>query len=81
MTRIRLARHGRKNCPFFKIVVINSKKKRDGEFIEDIGFYNPMIKTENIKDKIKINMERYNYWIELGAQPSEKVFYLSAKLK
>lgn len=69
MVKIRLTRTGRKNAPSYRIIVIDSRAKRDGKYIERIGFYNP---SEN-PDNIVYNEERYNYWISVGAQPTDAV--------
>lgn len=68
-TRIRLARGGRKNAPFYRIVVANSTSPRDGKFIEKVGTYNPLLE----KDRVTINKERVEYWLGTGATPSERV--------
>jgi small subunit ribosomal protein S16 len=67
--RIRLKRIGAKNTPAYRIVVTDSRSPRDGRFIEEIGSYMPT-KPEN---KYKINLERANYWVGVGALPSETV--------
>jgi small subunit ribosomal protein S16 len=67
--RIRLKRIGAKNTPAYRIVVTDSRSPRDGRFIEEIGSYVPT-QREN---KYKINLERANYWIGVGALPSETV--------
>ena len=69
MVRIRLTRTGRKNAPSYRIVVIDSRKKRDGKYIEKIGYYNP---SED-SDKVVYNEERYTYWMSVGAKPSDAV--------
>ena len=69
MVKIRLTRKGRKNAPSYRIVVADSKAKRDGKFIEIIGYYNP---TEN-PDKVVYKEDRYEYWISTGAQPTKTV--------
>lgn len=69
MVKIRLARIGAKNKPAYRIVAIDSKKPRDGKFIEILGFYDP--KTEPAT--IKIKEDRIKYWLSVGAQPSETV--------
>lgn len=69
MTTIRLTRMGRKKKPFYRIVVTDSRKRRDGGWIESIGHYNPMIKENNVS----IDMERFNYWTSVGAQMSDRV--------
>ncbi|MFA7084103.1 MAG: 30S ribosomal protein S16 [Arcobacteraceae bacterium] len=75
MTTIRLTRMGRNKKPFYRIVVTDSRKRRDSGWIESIGYYNPVSEPK----VIKIDEERYNYWIGVGAQPSEKVKKLAAK--
>ena len=67
MVKIRLKRTGKKNAPCYRIVVADSRSPRDGKFIENIGFYNPCQSEE------KVNVERADYWIASGAQPSETV--------
>lgn len=73
MTRIRLQRKGRKNRPFFHILVMNQRTKRDGKFIDHLGTYDPIMKTERRVEKIKIDHDKYKEWIIKGAQPSETV--------
>lgn len=68
--KIRLRRNKKKDSPFYGIVVIDSRKKRDGEYIEKLGWYDPL-KSEY--PKYSIDMERINYWLSVGAQPSERV--------
>ncbi|MBQ4875419.1 MAG: 30S ribosomal protein S16 [Rickettsiaceae bacterium H1] len=70
--KIRLARQGSKKRPFYKIVVANNLAPRDGKFKEKIGTYNPLLAKDN-PERIKINKERFNYWIGVGAQPTERV--------
>jgi small subunit ribosomal protein S16 len=67
--RIRMKRVGAKNAPYFRIVVADSRSPRDGKFIEEIGTYQPLKKGENYK----VDLERANYWISKGAQPSDTV--------
>ncbi len=74
MVRIRLTRAGRKNAPAYRIVVNDRKAKRDGQYIELIGHYNP---TEN-PDKVVLKQDRYDYWLSVGAQPSEAITKLVA---
>lgn len=66
--KIRLARIGKKNAPFARIVAIDSRKKRDGAFLEDLGTYD----VQNSKI-VHFHEERINHWIKLGAQPSDTV--------
>ena len=73
MVKIRLARFGRKKRPFYRIVVTDSRKRRDSGWIESIGYYNPLTEPSTIK----IDLERLNYWLGVGAKMSERV----AKLK
>jgi small subunit ribosomal protein S16 len=75
MTAIRLTRMGRNKKPFYRIVVTDSRKRRDSGWIESIGYYNPISEPK----VLKIDEERYNYWLSVGAQPSEKVKKLAAK--
>ena len=70
MVRIRLRRVGRKKAPAYRIVVADSKSPRDGKFIEIIGQYAPRSSDEQ---KINLNIERANYWLSVGAQPSDTV--------
>ena len=67
--RIRLKRIGAKNNPVFRIVVADSRSPRDGKFIEEIGTYWP----EKRSDNFNIKLERADYWVSKGAQPSETV--------
>ncbi len=66
--KIRLARIGKKNAPFSRIVAIDSRKKRDGAFLEDLGTYDML----NAK-LVHFHADRVEHWIKLGAQPSETV--------
>ncbi len=75
MTVIRLTRMGRKKRPFYRVVVTDSRKRRDGGWIESIGYYNPMKETK----EIKIDEERLNYWISVGAQMSDRVKKITGK--
>lgn len=71
MVTIRLARGGAKKRPFYNIVVADSRHRRDGRFIERIGFYNP-VATGN-EEALRVNRERLAYWQGVGAQLSETV--------
>jgi small subunit ribosomal protein S16 len=75
MTAIRLTRMGRKKRPFYRIVVTDSRKRRDGGWIESIGYYNPMVSENNIK----VDEERLNYWLGVGAQMSSRVKKITGK--
>lgn len=72
-TVIRLTRMGRKKKPFYRIVVTDSRKRRDGGWIEMIGFYNPLSQPKDVK----INAERLAYWKSVGAKMSERVEKIS----
>jgi small subunit ribosomal protein S16 len=74
---IRLRREGAKNRPYYKIVVADSRSPRDGKFIEIIGRYDPKIPGHNSS----LNVERVEYWISKGAQPSDTVRSLIKKNK
>ena len=69
MVRIRLRRVGRKKAPVYRIVVADSQSPRDGKFIEEIGTYHPLKKSDNYT----VNMERADYWLSKGARPSDTV--------
>lgn len=75
MTVIRLTRMGRKKQPFYRIVVTDSRKPRDGGWIEKIGHYNPMVSPA----VINFDEERLNYWIGTGAQMSDRVKKITGK--
>lgn len=67
--RIRLARTGKKNQPSYRIVAADSRTKRDGKVLENLGFYDP--KTE--PPTVRIKRDRFDYWLSVGAQPSDPV--------
>ncbi|BED92461.1 MAG: 30S ribosomal protein S16 [Candidatus Paraimprobicoccus trichonymphae] len=77
MVKIRLKRMGKKKMPFYRVVVADSRSPRDGKFIEEIGYYNPLKNPE----EIKINMEKVNSWVSKGAQSTDRVKYLLNKIK
>lgn len=79
MVTIRLSRGGSKNRPFFNIVVADSRNRRDGRFIERIGFYNPVASGQ--AEALRINQERLAYWQGVGAQVSETVSRLTRAAK
>ncbi|HZF01556.1 MAG TPA: 30S ribosomal protein S16 [Methylomirabilota bacterium] len=74
--KIRMKRVGTKNTPAFRIVVADSRSPRDGKFIEEIGTYNPLKKGDNFS----LKMDRAQYWISKGAQPSDTVASFIKKL-
>jgi small subunit ribosomal protein S16 len=69
MLAIRLMRMGAKKSPSYRVVVKEKLSKRDGAYVENVGFYNP---TRNPAE-VRLDMERVNYWIERGAQPTDTV--------
>ena len=73
--KIRLKRMGAKKNPFYRVVVADSRSPRDGRFIEEIGYYNPMTNPA----EVKIDTEKANKWIADGAQPTETVKALLKK--
>ena len=79
MGTIRLARGGSKKRPFYNIVVADSRNRRDGRFIERIGFYNPV--ASGNEEGLRINTERLAYWQGVGAQVSDTVTKLSRGAK
>ena len=79
MVRIRLKRMGRTHRPFYRISVMDAHTKRDGKTIEDIGHYDPMVQDKS--QRVTLNMERLDYWLGVGAQPTEKVAVLIKKVK
>ena len=74
MLTIRLARAGAKKRPFFHITVADSRKPRDGRFIERVGYFNPISSGKEVR--LEINQERVEYWLSQGAQVSDKVLAL-----
>ncbi|MFR7349214.1 30S ribosomal protein S16 [Peptoniphilus sp.] len=67
--KIRLRRMGSKKNPFYRIVVADSRAPRNGRFIEELGFYNPLTEPK----KVVVNLESVNKWIENGARPTDTV--------
>ena len=71
MVIIRLSRGGSKNRPFYNVVVADSRNRRDGRFIERVGFYNPV--APEGQEAVRLQMERVTHWQEKGAQLSDAV--------
>ena len=71
MVVIRLARGGSKKRPFYSVVVTDSRNRRDGRFIERVGFYNPVANEK--QERVRLNAERLNHWVCQGAQVSDAV--------
>lgn len=70
--KIRLARGGAKKRPYYRVVVADARAPRDGDFIEKIGTYNPLLKKEE-GDRVLLKADRVLHWLSEGAQPTEKV--------
>jgi len=77
MLKIRLNRRGKKNQPSYRVVVIPARSKRNGKYIQSIGFYNPLSKPPTIK----IDRKAYKQWLQKGAQPTTRVKKLFQKIK
>ncbi len=77
MLRIRLSRHGAKKDPHYRVVVAERTSPRDGRFIEILGYYNPALKPV----RLKLNLERIDHWVQLGAQPSGRVDSLISRVR
>ncbi len=71
MVTIRLARGGSKKRPFFHIHVSDSRSPRDGRYLERIGFFNPIASGDEVR--LKVDLERIDHWVGLGAQTSDRV--------
>jgi small subunit ribosomal protein S16 len=76
MVRIRLTRRGAKKQPFYRVIAADQRARRDGRFIEQLGYYNPMNKAV-----FKLDLERIDHWLGLGAQPTDTVKALIAKYR
>ncbi len=76
MVVIRLARGGAKKRPFYQIVVSDQRNARDGRFIERIGFFNPV--AQGASEKMRLDKDRYDFWVKQGAQPSDRVASIAA---
>jgi small subunit ribosomal protein S16 len=71
MVTIRLARGGAKKRPFYSVVVADSRRARDGRFIEKVGFFNPIAAGQ--EEKLRIDIDRIEHWVGVGAQMSDRV--------
>lgn len=74
--RIRLSRHGKKKHPFYRLIVADSRSPRDGRFIEQLGTYDPMLESDNVK----VEEDRALEWLNKGAQPSDTARSLLKKV-
>ena len=72
MLKIRMSRGGAKKRPVYKIVIADSRKPRDGRFIEKVGFFNPLLAKDK-KERLSLDIERIKYWLEKGAKPSDRI--------
>jgi small subunit ribosomal protein S16 len=70
---------GRKHRPYYRIVAIDGRQPRDGRIIEELGSYDPMI--QNTDERVKMKLERVDYWTSVGARPSENVTVLIDKYR
>ncbi len=70
---------GRKHRPYYRIVAIDARQPRDGRIIEELGSYDPMVK--NTEERVKLKLDRVDYWTSVGAQPSENVAVLIKKYR
>ena len=70
--KIRLARGGSKKRPFYRIVAADSRMPRDGRYVEKLGTYNPLLPKDS-EDRVKMNLERVQYWMSEGAQVTDRV--------
>lgn len=71
MVSIRLARGGSKKRPFYHITVTDSRNSRDGRFLERVGFFNPIARGQ--EERLRVDHDRYQYWLNQGAQVSDRV--------
>ena len=74
MVTIRLARGGSKKRPFYHLTVADSRRSRNGRFIERVGFFNPISRGND--ERLRVDLDRVNYWLGQGAQASERVTQL-----
>lgn len=79
MVSIRLSRAGAKKRPFYHLVVTDSRNRRDGRYIERVGYFNPVGKPH--EQNLEIDLDRVDFWIGKGAQPSERVAALLKALR
>ena len=77
MVKIRLMRMGAKKTPHYRVVVVDSRKKRSSDYIESLGYYDP---RDTTPEPLKIDSERASYWLAQGAQPTETTLRLLEKV-
>jgi small subunit ribosomal protein S16 len=78
MVKIRLRRDGAKKRPFYHIVAADVRRARDGRFIEELGYYNPMVAAD-VAPIVELKEDRVRYWLGVGAQPTDKVHHILLK--
>jgi len=76
MVTIRLARHGSKKNPFYHVTVADRSSRRDGRFVERVGFFNPVASGRD--EELRLDLERVDHWLAVGAKPSDRVKQLIA---
>ena len=69
--RIRLKRMGRRHRPFYRVAAMNSRAKRDGRVLEELGYYDPIAREP--EQQLSLKQDRIDYWLSVGAQPSDTV--------
>ena len=79
MVVIRLARGGAKKRPFYHVVATDIRNKRDGRYIERLGFFNPLAKGQ--EEPLRLDLERIEYWVDNGAQLSDRVKQLVKRMR
>ncbi|PCJ30101.1 MAG: 30S ribosomal protein S16 [Gammaproteobacteria bacterium] len=79
MVTIRLSRGGAKKLPYYTVVVADSRNKRDGRCIERVGFFNPT--AQGAEEVLRLDLDRIDHWVNLGAQPSDRVAKLVSDAK
>jgi small subunit ribosomal protein S16 len=79
MVKLRLARTGAKKQPFYHIVAADSRNRRDGRYIERLGFFNPVARGRS--ETLRLNLERVDYWLGCGAQTTGRVAYLIKQMR
>src|SRR6056297_2128521 len=77
--RIRMKRMGRKHRPFYRVCIMDRQRARDGKAIEEVGFYDTSVADRS--QRVSLKLDRIDYWLSVGAQPSEKVNALIRKVK
>lgn len=75
MVRVRMTRKGTSKRSFFRIVVADERSPRDGRFIEQVGWYDPLPNPA----KVKLNLDRYKHWLKVGARPTETVAQIAKR--